>query len=280
MANWTGFVLTENGQRLLAKAEAGKTLTFTKIRLGDGQVASGQDLSKMTALIHAKQDVGISSITPKNDGTVVISGVISNASLSTGYYVREFGLMANDPDKGEILYAVMMDSAPDYLPAKGGSVVISEQYNITMGVGNASSVTVKVDPAGLVTVEVLESKLTAERETREKEISILTTNGAEFSNALRLVKEKTESLQGFVVEADLTNKQVYPFNDSIKTLALSGAKVRLNQNYTIIAEASNVTGGFLGELVISDKLLNGFKVAYTGSATSVHIKCYIQGGND
>ena len=277
MANWTGFVLTENGQRMLAKAEAGKTLTFTKIKLGDGQVASGQDLTKLTALAHAVQDVGISSITPKDDGTVVISGIISNATLAKGYYVREFGLMANDPDVGEILYAVMMDTAPDYLPAKGGSAVISEQYNIIMGVGNASDVNVIVDPAGLATMALLEQKFSEEKAEREKETTIVTSWLSEAFNLIRLVDEKAKALKGFVIEADLTNTQAYPFNNSVKTIALTGEMVRLNKDYTVIVEASP-TGGHLGDVLISDKMLNGFKMAYTGSASSAHVKCYIQGG--
>ena len=277
MSNWTGFVLTENGQRMLAKAEAGKTLTFTKIKLGDGQVASGQDLTKLTALAHAVQDVGISSITPKDDGTVVISGIISNATLDKGYYIREFGLMANDPDVGEILYAVMMDTAPDFLPPKTSPSVISEQYNIIMGVGNASSVNVIVDPAGLATMALLEQKFSEEKTEREKETTIVTSWMSEAFNLIRLVDEKAKALKGFVVEADLTNTQAYPFNNSVKTVALTGEMIRLTKDYTVIVEAAP-TGGHLGDVLISDKMLNGFKVAYTGSATSAHVKCYVQGG--
>lgn len=281
MANWNGFVLTQTGQNLLAKAEEGKRLTFTKIELGDGQVQSGQDITKFTKLINTQLTVGISSVNAKGDGTVVISGIVSNASMKTGVWVREFGLFATVEGGSEGLFAIMMDTAPDYLPAlTEGKAPITVDYNVVMGIGNASDVSVKVDPAGLVTVEVLNEKLTAESEAREKEVYILSCSLAEFTNSLRLLKEKTEALQGFIVEADLTNTQSYPFNNSVKTLALTGDKVRLNQNYTIIVEATRVVDGFLGDVVVSDKLLNGFKVAYTGSAKSAHVKCYVQGGND
>ncbi|WP_293556583.1 phage tail protein [Phascolarctobacterium sp.] len=281
MANWNGFVLTQTGQNLLAKAEEGKRLTFTKIELGDGQVQSGQDITKFTKLINKQLTVGISSVNAKGDGTVVISGIVSNAGMKTGVWVREFGLFATVEGGSEGLFAIMMDTAPDYLPAlTEGKAPITVDYNVVMGIGNASDVTVKVDPAGLVTVEVLNEKLAAESEAREKEVNILSCSLAEFTNSLRLLKEKTEALQGFIVEADLTNTQNYPFNSSVKTLALTGDKVRLNQNYTIIVEATQVIDGFLGDVVVSDKLLNGFKVAYTGSAKSAHVKCYVQGGND
>lgn len=281
MANWNGFVLTDNGQKILAKAEAGKRLTFTKIQLGDGQVKSGDDITKFTNLINPCLDVGISSVLAQSDGTVKLSGIVSNATMSTGIWVREFGLFANVEGETEALFAIMMDTAPDYLPAMAsGKTPITVDYNIIMGIGNASDVTVKVDPAGLVTVEVLNEKLAAEREEREKEISVLTCYTNEFSNALRLLKEKTEALQGIIIEQDLSNTQAYPFNNSVKTVALTGSQIRLNKNYTVIVEATNMGSGFIGDVIVSDKLLNGFKISYTGSATSVHVKCYIQGGKD
>ena len=36
MAEFSGFILTNKGRELLAKAVAGETLTFTKIGNGDG----------------------------------------------------------------------------------------------------------------------------------------------------------------------------------------------------------------------------------------------------
>ena len=36
MAEFSGFILTNKGRELLAKAVAGETLTFTKIGFGDG----------------------------------------------------------------------------------------------------------------------------------------------------------------------------------------------------------------------------------------------------
>ena len=65
--------------------------------------------------------------------------------------------------------------------------------------------------------------------------------------------------------------------DSTKTLALGNANVRNNKDYTVIVEAE-AEDGFVGDIVVTDKMLNGFKLAYTGSASSVNVKCYVQGG--
>lgn len=100
---------------------------------------------------------------------------------------------------------------------------------------------------------------------------------AEAMQLIRLLKDKAEALEGVVLEATLTNSKKYPFNDSVKTIALGNANVRNNKDYTVIVEAQ-AADGFVGDIVISDKMLNGFKIAFTGSASSVSVKCYVQGG--
>lgn len=92
-----------------------------------------------------------------------------------------------------------------------------------------------------------------------------------------LLHDKTESLEGLILEVTLTNSSKYPFNNSVKTLAFGSGDLRNNKDYTVTAEAEPADG-FVGDIVISDKMLNGFKVAFTGSAKSVKVKCYVQGG--
>ena len=96
--------------------------------------------------------------------------------------------------------------------------------------------------------------------------------------AAKMAQEKAEALEGFVLTATLTNSQKYPFNNSIKTIALGNSNLRNTKDYTIIVEVESYTGGCVGNIVISDKMLNGFKVAHTGSATEVNLKIYVQGG--
>ncbi len=111
------------------------------------------------------------------------------------------------------------------------------------------------------------------------ESGILAANasGMEAMQLLRLFGEKATALEGVILEAELTNSQKYPFNNSVKTLAFSSADVRNNKDYTVIVEAE-AEGGFIGDIAISDKMLNGFKIAFTGSASRVKVKCYVQGG--
>jgi len=89
-------------------------------------------------------------------------------------------------------------------------------------------------------------------------------------------QKKADALEGEIVEATLTNTKEYPFNNSKQTLAL--VTPRGNLDYTVIVEAQTESAGGIGEIKITDKQLNGFKIEHTGAAESVDVKCYVQGG--
>ena len=70
-----------------------------------------------------------------------------------------------------------------------------------------------------------------------------------------------------------------PFNNSARTVAL--ATGRDTTNYDVDIEVLGKTGnGLVGEFAVTDKMLNGFKVAYDGSAASVTVKLTIKGGSN
>ena len=73
----------------------------------------------------------------------------------------------------------------------------------------------------------------------------------------------------------LSNSQSYPFNNSTQTIALS--TVRNFTDYTVEAEVLDHSGS-VGEVKIFDRMLNGFKVAYDGSAKIATVKLRIKGG--
>lgn len=88
-------------------------------------------------------------------------------------------------------------------------------------------------------------------------------------------RQTEEDLEGEVINVDLTNTQDYPFNNSVKTVPLTTK--RNHTNYTVSCEITS-KNGFTGEIEVTEKLLNGFKVAYTGSAKNVSLKIYVKGG--
>lgn len=88
--------------------------------------------------------------------------------------------------------------------------------------------------------------------------------------------QKLDDLAGETIQVTLTNTETYPFNISQKTVALGTN--RNNVNYTVQPEIVSVSGGFVNGVEITDKLVNGFKVKFTGSAREAVIKLFVKGG--
>ena len=197
--------LTNKGRALLAKTGAGGTLTFTKIKMGDGQITS-QVIENMTALINevvalrcnapqrsgdfvtvtanfknaAAQDAftgdgtktsfklsaaptALTSV--KVAGTETTGYIYTNGTLTfsaapasgdiilvtynlSGFYFREIGFFANDPDEGEIMFAYQnAGSLAEYIAA-ASSEVIEKTIGATFTFSDSVTVTVDVTADG------------------------------------------------------------------------------------------------------------------------------------
>lgn len=93
--------------------------------------------------------------------------------------------------------------------------------------------------------------------------------------AAKSAQEGVKNVEGELITVELTNSEDFYFNDSGKTVALK--KRRDTLDYRVFVDVQDNPDN-LGEVVVYDKQLNGFKVKYTGSAKSVTVKCYVQGG--
>ena len=100
-------------------------------------------------------------------------------------------------------------------------------------------------------------------------------------NALRQIGWRTEDLEQATVQETgtktLTNTKNFPFNDSKASVALTNT--RENKNYVVVIVEATGSGN-IGEIEVSDRLTNGFKLAFTGSAKSVTVKYAVIGGYD
>lgn len=96
-------------------------------------------------------------------------------------------------------------------------------------------------------------------------------------NAIRQLRWNVEEGAPVCEEGSvtLTNTSKFPFNDSAKSVALATAQK--NTKYAVIAAIASANGN-AGEVVVSDKQTNGFKLAYTGSASSAVVKYIVIGG--
>ena len=154
MAEWSNATMTDVGADLQAKVNAGKTkLTFTKIKVGSGVNATNP--LALTDVISSKWET--TNFVVKQEGKIVsVDTFITNNGITEAFRMSEIGLFAQDPDKGEVLYAYLTDPEPDRMPAAGGSVVVSQELTIGMIFSNTGNVSLTVNMGALVTHEQLE----------------------------------------------------------------------------------------------------------------------------
>lgn len=154
MAEWSNATMTDVGADLQAKVNAGKTkLTFTKIKVGSGINATNP--LALTDVLSSKWET--TNFVVKQEGKIVsVDTFITNTGIHEAFRMSEIGLFAQDPDKGEILYAYLTDPEPDRMPAEGGSVVVSQELTIGMVFSNTGNVSLTVNMGALVTHEQLE----------------------------------------------------------------------------------------------------------------------------
>lgn len=99
--------------------------------------------------------------------------------------------------------------------------------------------------------------------------------GAVLAQQVRQHQRTLSDLEGETGQTTLTNSLEYPFSNSSKTVSLTKARDTLN--YRVDVELVSAVGT-VGDVEVYDKQLNGFKIRHTGSATSVTVKYYVQGG--
>lgn len=118
----------------------------------------------------------------------------------------------------------------------------------------------------------------AEYNTRDEMTDVSNAERILAFSTYQHIKEAEAEIEGELHTVTLTNSQRQPFNSTIdtpKTVALT--KNRTNLFYSVETEVT-AHNGLVGEIQISDKALNGFKIAYTGSGKSVTLAIRVKGG--
>lgn len=220
---WNPSKLTTAGKALLAKAQAGQTsIQITKAQTGSGSYSSGENIESRTALKTPKQTFPIQNkVISDADNTVILKIAITNKSetetLSTGYDITEFGIFAQDPQKGEILYSIATASTSDYMPAYNGVLPSVINMSYYLEVSNAANVT--INSAGALALQ-------ADLEALEARVTTIENNKVELLGARRKVSaspsawERIGDAVGMICKAAVGNGAVqndmmshYPFSE-------------------------------------------------------------------
>ncbi len=144
MAQFNGMQITNAGRNVIAKAITGKVLKFTRGVAGTGFLPEGQDVNELENLIAPFREMQIAEVEmTSHTGTAKVLLVLSNKELQTGFFLREIGLFAEDPDTGqEILYGYSnAGNTADFMPASDGPDPVYYRFNLTVIVDQAKEVT-------------------------------------------------------------------------------------------------------------------------------------------
>lgn len=144
MSAFGGLILTNRGRILQAKAQTGVQLQYTRIALGDGALGNSQ-IIELNALKQEVISLPIGKL-KVNNATAIVGTVLNNNSVTTGFYFREIGVFATDPDVGEVLYCYgNAGNMAEYIPAGGGADVVEKAIDVQVLTGNAPNVTASID---------------------------------------------------------------------------------------------------------------------------------------
>lgn len=158
------FYITNKGKLLLAKAQIGKTVSFSRAEVGSGTLPTGNDILARTSLVQSVKSLPISSMTVnRNQAQVTIH--FSNQGVTAPFYWREIGLYATDPDEGEILYAYgYEDEQAEYISTFSAGP-IEFIFSMLLQIGDSTNITAVVDSSIIYCTEERAEEIAEETAT-------------------------------------------------------------------------------------------------------------------
>lgn len=162
MPNFSGMRLTRHGMELLGLVGTGTVLDFTRVAVGSGTWDAAQQNApaELIGLVKEEMSLDIGSIKPTSvpdtdepAGAYTLHVMLTNTGLASGFNLREIGIFATHPTRGEILYAVAYAGDQyDYIPQlPAGVAPLEKQFRIDVVTGNAREITIKQAPVLLAT---------------------------------------------------------------------------------------------------------------------------------
>lgn len=147
-------IITKKGRELIAKLQvSGATTKFSSLVLGAGTDKLTEESIQLT---DPRQKFELDSAKLSSDATdkIELTASPNNIGLESGYTIREMGIYAQDPDEGNILYAVINtednSSTYDQFPAYSGEEDFAEIiFRMEIRVANAKEVTIVLSEENL-----------------------------------------------------------------------------------------------------------------------------------
>ena len=150
MANYIGWILTNKGRELLAKAINNETkINITKFKIGAGY-NTGND-RELIDLLDKRNEFPVNSYERKENGIVEFTFIVSNktgtgeSTITNSYKISEMGIYAQDDSGTEILYAYNKGTDGDYIPVYNGKNAIDIIEKCIIIIDQAATLNVTID---------------------------------------------------------------------------------------------------------------------------------------
>ena len=137
-------MLTTSGMILYAKAQQGKLLHLSRVAVGDGLLSDGDSMVNRPGLKRERASFLIDyvHIAASNSAAEILT-TMRNDELEAGFYFRELGIFALDPDSGEEQLYLYDNAGQDgeYIPAASENVKVVERLKMIVRLENTPNVT-------------------------------------------------------------------------------------------------------------------------------------------
>ena len=274
MAKFNGFILTEKGRELLAKGLAGETITFTKMAIGDGTSLTSE--RERTTLVNQITTLPILNINVKRNGTCEINALLTNKSVTTGFYIKELGIFAHGNDNIEILYAYNTSTSPDFVPPFSANNVVEIEYVDTIIVDQVANITAVIDPS----ITYITKKYADENYLVSSRLAEIL--GLEFGGNIQDIGNKTkgkfyyDSVTKYYYECIEDNSLTYNDNGKFRAISNKPISDKLEKLFKVEKQTVNIHNGTVtfvkqGNIVSAGILIQGDDVFYADNQKLVDI---------
>ena len=190
--------ITKTGLELEAKSRTGKTINILRVEVGDGELTDN-NITEKTSLIHKILECEVNSL-KEVDSQTIINFILQQSEVDEGFYFREFGVIAEDPDTQEevlYLYANAGNKA-EFIDDKTSTAVSDRIIDIVLKADNTDNISISIDNTGVY----IERKEFQQRE----------------NNLLKLINTKSNKKKVYNIEIEAN------WTEGKKTIEVEGIK--------------------------------------------------------
>ena len=298
--------LTKNGAALITRAVNGEKFVFTRMEYGNGIPAEFNAsqtseeiksiLSERTSLVSKKADIGMYSISTKNN-CATLTGKIISSSLTEDFLAKELGVFGKIGEEAEVLVAYFIATeSPDPI---NQAALVGQEHKIIVDVatGNAADITIEYSPEVYATKEEFDALVASNAEQHaalEQAIADMVTSET-ITNIQQSITDEATARENAdtALQQSITALEA-SIDEKIGSIDISSALSHIKQydfvvdsNESLLAWA-NCTDGSMksvlvksGEYTLEGKMINlvnaGTKFVFAEPGNKITVSNYMRG---